>query len=59
LKKAGLSFAEVDEMLQTWYKSKSEKDFATADEIRNTLSEKGISVSDRQGVVEWDVIFKK
>ncbi len=59
LKKAGLSFAEVDEMLQTWYKSKSEKDFATADEIRNKLSEKGISVSDRQGVVEWDVIFKK
>lgn len=59
LKKAGLSFNEVDGMLATWYESKQSKDFAKADEIRNTLSEKGISVSDRQGIVEWDILFKK
>ncbi len=59
LKKAEITWEEADSKCATWYESKQAKDFAAADEIRNYLSEKGISLSDRGGIVEWDVMFKK
>ena len=59
LGRAGISREEADAKLAEWYASKQEKDFAKADEIRNYLTSKGINVSDRGGVPEWDVVFKK
>jgi len=59
LAKAGNTVEEADAKLAEWYASKQEKDFAKADEVRNYLSAKGINVSDRGGMPEWDVVFKK
>jgi len=59
LAKAGITREEADAKLAEWYASKQEKDFAKADEVRNYLSAKGINVSDRGGMPEWDVVFKK
>ncbi len=59
LKKSGITREEADSMTLDWYAKKQEKDFAKADEIRNTLTEKGINVSDRSGKPEWDIVFKK
>jgi cysteinyl-tRNA synthetase len=40
-------------LIQIRAESRQKKDFATADQIRNRLTELGITVEDRKGETQW------
>ena len=56
LAKSGVSPEEADGAFQKWLGFKNEKDFASADAVRNGMAEKGILfVTERGGGSYWDV----
>lgn len=59
LSKTGLSKEEIDTLVSERIKYKSEKNYEKADEIRNTLKDKGIIINDRSQEIEWDIEFIK
>lgn len=58
LAKLGVTEEEAETALKDWLAFKAEKNFAGADEVRNRMAEKGITLStDRSGESSWDVKF--
>jgi cysteinyl-tRNA synthetase len=45
----------MDLLLRTRAEARKKKDFATADGIRKSLAEIGITLEDRQGGTDWKV----
>lgn len=50
----GLSDAEIEEMISARQQARQNKDFAKADEIRDALSEQGISLLDGANGTSWE-----
>ncbi|RME16923.1 MAG: cysteine--tRNA ligase [Bdellovibrio sp.] len=55
LKKKGLQRSEIQQLVETRQKARSQKDFKTADEIRDKLKQLGIAVHDTLEGSFWEV----
>jgi cysteinyl-tRNA synthetase len=55
LKKKGLERAQIDQLVAVRSEARSAKDFKKSDELRDQLSQMGISVSDTIAGSEWEV----
>ena len=53
VQKSGLSDAEIDQLLDDRKTARAEKNWARADEIRDTLTEQGIILEDGAGGTTW------
>ena len=59
LKIINITGEEIDKLLNDRVKFKEEKDYESADKIRNELMGKGITINDRVSPYEWDIDFTK
>ena len=55
LKLNGITVEEILELIEKRKIAKGNKDYAAADEIRNTLISKGILIKDSSAGTDWDV----
>lgn len=57
LKIYNISEDDINKMIMNRQNFKKEKDWTKADQIRNELMEKGITIKDKGEVTEWDIII--
>jgi cysteinyl-tRNA synthetase len=53
--KRGLEIKEIERLVEERKKARHAKDWKQADEIRNALAEKGITLKDEAGVTTWSI----
>jgi cysteinyl-tRNA synthetase len=53
--RAGIDTSEVEKLIEERLAARAAKDFAKADAIRDTLSEKGVLLEDRDGETFWTI----